>query len=171
MPSSPKRSLGSKWRPIDATSSRWLRAPTKWRSDHNGAPVMLMGAACAFSHQPRTSSGAASLNVHNCSNLWCPWSDDCKGILNNYCASTDNISGLTCELFCSKVENKALCNPAMCEYCTSVALPSNPLCTCILAKKEGVPAPLYFSAPCTSCSYQTLNHVSFLSMACTALYL
>jgi hypothetical protein len=134
-----------------ANGSRWCASET---------------GGCCLRVQPPAKNQfgcCTSLDVHNfydCGNSWCPWSDDCKGILNDYCASTDNIAGPVCQLFCSKVENKALCDPTMRKYCETVAAPGDPLCACIRSDKDGIPAPSCFSAPCTSGGYQTLDHVN-----------
>ncbi|BBI30243.1 hypothetical protein QKT49_gp103 [Acanthamoeba castellanii medusavirus] len=102
------------------------------------------------------------MDSETCGSLWCPHSDDCKGVLGDYCSQVANVTKPVCQLFCSKVENKALCDPTMRTYCAQQAVKASPdpLCSCLLADLDGVPAASCFYAPCTAGGYQTLDHVN-----------
>jgi hypothetical protein len=130
--------------------SRWCADPVDGCCQRVPPPVANQESCCT-SLDPQT--------YDKCGNSWCPNSEDCKGILSGYCAKLENVTKPVCQLFCSKVENKPLCDMTMRQYC-SLQSQTDQMCSCLLADEQGVPAPSCFFNKCTAYGYQTADHVA-----------
>lgn len=147
---------------------------------NNNASNYGGGTFCAYCYETGTSGGCTcesnyicikegwneedklpcclgTLNdVIHCAPSWCPTNvNECADVLAEYCSRDPNVAtNPTCVDFCSRPENKGLCDQPMRNYCA--AHPEDPLCACI---SSHIPAPSCYDANCTQNGYQTADMV------------